>query len=119
MEQPDRARVHQAAGEDRDRHQHEHVERIAVVAQRAGQEAVVAGIVDRAVEHAVEPEDAELLVELVLVALVGRDLDDGRDLVGGLGAGRDVVPGVEAARGLRHGALRERLARTPAPKGEY
>ena len=97
VEQPDRTRVHEAAGEHRDRHQHQDVERIAVVAQGAGQEPVVAGIVDRAVEHAVEPEDAELLVELVLVALVGGDLDDRGDLGRRVGAGRDVVPGMEAA----------------------
>ena len=85
VEEPDRARVHQAAGEDRDGHQHEHVERIAVVAEGAREEAVVARIVHGAVQHAVETEDAELLVELVLVALVGGDLDDGGDFVGGFG----------------------------------
>jgi hypothetical protein len=56
-------------------------------------------VVDRAVEHAVEPEDAELLVELVLVALVGGDLDDRGQLVRGAAAGGDVVPGMEAAGG--------------------
>ena len=82
-------------------HQDEHVERIAVVAQGAGEEAVVAGVVHGAVEHAVEAEDAELLVELVLVALVGRDLDDGGDDLRRVRAGRDVVPGMEAAWGDR------------------
>ena len=72
VEKTDRPYVHEAAGEDRDRHEYEHVQRIVVLGEGAGEEAVVPRVVDRAVEHAVEPEDAQLLVELVLVALVGR-----------------------------------------------
>jgi hypothetical protein len=61
--------------------------------------------VDGAVEDAVELEDAEFLVELVLVATVGGDLDDGGDDLRGLEAGGNVVPGVEGA-GLDHGGGR-------------
>ena len=85
VEQPDGPGVDQTAGEDRDGHEHQDVQRIAVVAERAGQKAVVAGIVHGAVEHPVQPEHAELLVELVLVPLVGRDLDDRGHSSGGLG----------------------------------
>src|SRR5215210_5036125 len=103
MKEPDRAGADQATGEYRDGHQDEHVEWIAVVTERARKEAIVARIVDGTVQDAVEPEDAELLVELVFVALVGRDLDDGGDLGGRVGAGRDVVPGVEVSlRGVGH-----------------
>ena len=93
VEQADRARVDQAPGEHRDGHEHEHVERVAVVAQRAGQETVVARIVHRAVQHPIQTKHAELLVELVLVALVGGNLDDGGDFDRWIRAGRDVVPG--------------------------
>ncbi len=47
--------------------QDEDVERVAVVAEGAGDEAVVAGVVDGRVEVAVEPEDVQVLVVLVLV----------------------------------------------------
>src|SRR5688572_28286722 len=106
MKEPDRARVHQAAGEYRYGHEHEHVERVTVVPQGAGQKAVVPGVVDGAMENPVEPEDAELLIELVFVALVGGDLDYGRDRCRRIRAGRNIVPGVEPA-GLndRHARL--------------
>jgi hypothetical protein len=57
----DRQRVHRFLAE------HERVERIAVVAVGARDEAVVGGIVHRAVEHAIEPQQPGLLVQLVLV----------------------------------------------------
>ena len=97
MKEADGTRLHQAAGKDGNGHEHEDVERIAVVPEGARQKAVVAGIVDGAVQHAVEAIDAELLVELVLVALVGGDLDDRGELVGRPPTGGDVVPGVKAA----------------------
>jgi hypothetical protein len=84
-------------------HQDEHVERVAILSERAGEESVVTGVVDCAVEHAVEPIDPQRLVELVLVALVGRNLDDGGQFVRRPAAGGDVVPGVETTRGFgRH-----------------
>ena len=103
VEEADGTGLDEASGEGRDRAQHEDVERVAVIAQGAGDEAVVTGIVDGAVEHAVEAEHADLLVELVLVALVGGNLDDRGDLVGRAGSGRDVVPGVKVPdRWTRH-----------------
>ncbi len=107
MEEADRARVHQAAGEYGDRHQHEHVQWITVVAEGTGEEAVVSGVVDGAVEHAVEPENTQRLVELVLVPLVGGNLDDGGHQVRRVGPGGDIVPGVQAGRSSgRHGQSR-------------
>ena len=58
--------------------QHQRVERIPVVAERARDETVVGRIVDRAVEHAIETEEARLLVQLVLVGAAFRHLDDDR-----------------------------------------
>ena len=59
--------------------QDEGVERIAVVAVGAGDEAVVGRVVDGAVEHAVEPQQARFLVELVLVLAAHRHFDDRRE----------------------------------------
>ena len=61
------------------------VEGISIVGQGAGDEAVVAGIVDGRVEIAVETEDVEFLVVLVLVAALVGDLDDGVDDLGAVG----------------------------------
>ena len=59
---------------------------VAVAGERALDEAVVEVVVDRRREDAVEPEDAGLLVELVLVAAAARDLDDDLDDVGEVAA---------------------------------
>jgi hypothetical protein len=86
LENADGADLHDAAGEAGRVDQDEAVERVAVVAEGRGDKAVVAGVVDGRVEVAVEAEDVQFLVVLVLVdALVG-DLDDGVDDVGTLGA---------------------------------
>ena len=68
----DRQRMHRLLPE------HQRVERIAVVAERARDEAVVGGIVHGAVQHAVEPQQAGLLVQLVLVLAALRNFDDDR-----------------------------------------
>ena len=78
--------------------QHQRVERIAVIAERARDEAVIGRIVDGAVEHAIEPQQARLLVELVLVLAAVRDFDDDRKR--GLDQGVvdiAVVPGMHAS----------------------
>ena len=62
MEENERPDVHQTVGADGDRRKDEHVERVAVVAEGAGEEAVVAGEVGGAVEDAVEAVEAELFV---------------------------------------------------------
>ena len=78
----DRIARDQAAREGRSGDEHEHVERIAVAAERVEQEAVVAGVDERRAQRAVEHHAAEALVVLVLVAAALRDLDE-RDGLGG------------------------------------
>ena len=75
---------------------------VAVAGARALDEAVVEVVVDGARQHAIEPEDVRLLVELVLVARPARDLDDDLDDVGK--GGRSLMPdapspGVREMRG--------------------
>jgi len=85
LEEADGADLHDAAGEAGGVDQDETVEGVAVVAEGAGDEAVVAGVVDGGVEVTVETEDVQFFVVLVLVdALVG-DLDDSVDHLGGVG----------------------------------
>src|SRR6185312_1978430 len=77
LEQGDRLHRGDATGEGGLGAHHEAVERIAVLAEVAGQEAVV-GRVDRgAGEEAVEDDAVEPLVVLVLVATPLGDLDEG------------------------------------------
>src|SRR3989441_3588481 len=95
LEQADRAHVDLAPHEGRLPDQHEHVARIAVFGQRARDEPVVPRIVDRGVQHAVQPEQPRLLVKLVLVATAARDLDDRGDLVGRVFPRWEIVPGVD------------------------
>src|SRR5207245_10088886 len=75
--------------------QHEHVARSADLGQRARDEPVVPRIVNRGVQHAVQPEQPRLLVKLVLVATAARDLDDRGDLVGRVFPRWEIVPGVD------------------------
>ena len=86
LEQADGADFHDAAGEGRAIDEDEHVEGITVVAEGGGDEAIVAGIVDGRVEVAVEAEDVEGLVVLVLVDSVAGDLDDDVDDLRAFGA---------------------------------
>jgi hypothetical protein len=82
LEDADGADLHDATGEAGGVDEDEAVEGVAVVAEGAGDEAVVAGIVDGGVEVAIEAEDVELFVVLVFVdALVG-NLDDCVDDLG-------------------------------------
>ena len=68
-EHADRAAEDQAARERRLRQQHQRVERIAVLAERVLDEAVVGGVLGRGEQRAVQADAAGLVVELVLVAL--------------------------------------------------
>jgi hypothetical protein len=70
------AHLHADAGEERVVEEHEHVQRVAVVAEGVLEEAVVGRVLERGVEHAVEEHPAGLVVDLVLVAAPLRDLDD-------------------------------------------
>ena len=68
-----------AAGEARMGHHHQDVDRIAVVGDGAGNEAVIAGIVHGRIEGAVQAEDAELDIVFALVTAALGDLDDHAD----------------------------------------
>jgi hypothetical protein len=75
--------------------EHQRVQRIAVIAEAARDEAVVGGIVDGAVKDAVQAEEARLLVQLVLVLAALRNLDDdGKGTVNLMIVDVDVMPGM-------------------------
>ena len=77
--------------------EHQRVERVAIFAEGAGNEAVVGGIVDGAVQYPVELQQAGLLVELVLVLAPHRHFDDDREcLLDQMVVNVDVVPRVHA-----------------------
>ena len=77
------ARPHHAAREGRVGHQHQRVERVAVVGQGVGDEAVVRRVGGGGEEAAVQPDDVRLVVVLVLVAAPRGDLDHHVDRVVG------------------------------------
>ena len=56
--------------------QHQHVERVVVVAVGARHKAVVGRVVYRAVQHAIDAQQARCLVQLVLHLRAHRDLDE-------------------------------------------
>src|SRR5439155_4147814 len=76
VEDADRADADPAAGERRVGDEHERVERVAVLGERALDVAVVRGVRHRGEEAPVEHDAPELLVPLVLVARARRDLDE-------------------------------------------
>jgi hypothetical protein len=85
----DRQRIHRLLSED------QHIERIAVVAERSRDESVVRRIVDGAVEHAIQTKESRLFVEFVFVRAAFGDFDDGRKRRGDLGVVYvAVVPGM-------------------------
>ncbi len=65
----------EAARERRLLHQHERVQRVAVLAQGALDEAVVRRVLSRGEERAVQPDATGLVVHLVLVAVTLGDLN--------------------------------------------
>src|SRR5439155_21051057 len=75
VEDADRANADATAGEGRIADEHERIERIAVLAERSLDVAVVRGIAHRGEEAPVEDDPTELLVELILVPRPGRNLD--------------------------------------------
>jgi hypothetical protein len=79
-------------------HQHQHVQRVAVVAQRLRDEAVVGGVEHRAVQHAVDAQEAGVLVQLVLDLAPLGDLDHGLEPLRGVRAHVDIVPCMRHAR---------------------
>lgn len=85
------ADVHQAPGEARFINQDQRVKRIAIVAERAWNEAVIARIMHGGVKRAIEPEDAEISVVFIFVRRIFWNLDDGANNFGTLGTRVDVI----------------------------
>lgn len=69
----------------------EDIERVAVLAERAGNETVIAGIVHRRIEKAVEAEHAEGFIVFIFVAGIFGDFDDHADDFGRARSGIDFV----------------------------
>src|SRR5256886_16473715 len=107
-----------ARAQDAERHhrlltEHKHVERVAVLAVGLREEAVVRRVVHGRVQHAVQPQQARALVELVLHLRALGDLDDRAEVMLDVVAQLDVVPRVHSTAddtlptrraGLRRGA---------------
>jgi len=96
----DHLRVHQAQGLHLGRTEHQNIERIVVVAVGLRDEAVVRGVVDRTEQHAIQPEQSGLLVQLVLDLALRRDLDHRGDHVRRGLAVRNPVPRIGSASWL-------------------
>ena len=99
----DREAADERAVQDRLRAEDQHVERVAVLRESAGDEPVVRGIVGRGIKDAVQDQHPGLFVEFVLLFLPFRDLDTGEKIVRGDAFGRYVVPDVH--RKLLFGSL--------------
>jgi hypothetical protein len=82
LENTDGPDLHDAAGEAGSVDEDEAVEGVAVVAEGAGDEAIVAGVVDGGVEITIEAEDVEIFVVLVFVDTLVGNLDDCVDDLG-------------------------------------
>src|SRR5690625_1392027 len=81
----DRPYLDDSARHDRVAAEHQHIDRITVIRQRVRHEAVVAGVMHRRVQEAVDVERAGILVQLVLHRLASHwHLDDHIDLEGGI-----------------------------------
>ncbi len=86
LQQPNRTNLHHAARKAWRIDQHQRVQRVAIFAKRARDEAIVPGVVNRRVEIAVQAKDVELFVVLILVDSLVRNLDDRIDHLGALGS---------------------------------
>src|SRR5206468_3844823 len=106
----DRPRAEDAEWHHRLLAEHEHVEGVAVLAVGLRQEAVVRRVVHGGVQHAIEPEQARALVELVLHLRALGNLDDRAEVTLDVVAQLDVVPWVHSTADdtLRRGAPRLR-----------
>src|SRR3954451_3938820 len=82
-EQGDRLHVDHAPGEGRLRYEHHRVERVAVLAERLRDEAVVGRIDHRREQEAIELDHVHVVVVLVLVAAPLGDLDEADERIVG------------------------------------
>jgi hypothetical protein len=80
----DRADFHETSGKTRRFHQDQHIQRIVIQAQRARDEAVVAGIVYRRKKRAVQAKDVKVFVILIFVQRIFGNLDDNIHPPGGI-----------------------------------
>ena len=86
--------AHQCEGVDFLRTEHQHVQRIAVVAVGAGNEAVVGGVVGGGVEHPVQDDKPGFLIQLVLLLAALGNLNDRHEVLGLEAAGADIMPDI-------------------------
>ena len=86
--------AHQGEGVDFLRTEHQHVQRIAVVAVGAGNEAVVGGVVGGGVEHPVQDDKPGFLIQLVLLLAALGNLNDRHEVLGLDAAGADIMPDI-------------------------
>ena len=56
---------------------HQHIDRVAIIGECFRNETIVRGIVNRAIEHAVEAKYAALLIEFIFIPAAAGNLDDG------------------------------------------
>src|SRR5688572_17395186 len=101
---------------------YQHVQRIAIVAERAREKSVVRRIVDGRVEDAIEPEQTRRLVQLVLDLRSLRNLDDRAEMTLDMVPQLHVMPRVHGqhyteATCHRHSSANESLR--PRPHAVY
>ena len=77
LQHADGADFDQAAGETWIFREHEHVQRVAVAGKRGRDKTIVARIMHRRIQTAIETEHVKLLVVLVLVLFAEWNFDDG------------------------------------------
>jgi hypothetical protein len=80
--------------------EYEDIEGVAIFGEGAGYEAVVCGVVDGGVEHAIKSEESSGFVELVFDSGAAGNLNDGKELVGNTWSRFDVMPGVDHSEDL-------------------
>src|SRR5262249_29692318 len=80
LEHPNDPGGDQAAREGRLLQQDQGIQRVAIAAQRVLDEPVVRGVPGRGEQHAIQPDPACVMVNLVLVPLALGDLDDDLDV---------------------------------------
>src|SRR5207248_1050085 len=76
VENTHRTNLDQATGKTRFLHEREHVHRVVIFSQGAGDKTVITRIMHRRIQGAVQPEHTELSVIFVLVGRVLGDLDN-------------------------------------------